>query len=115
MEVSLAALCAKEFTSKAINHFSNGSEWIGTQLLSDIKLAELEARLTKGFGLAMARHVSIGEIEKELRLFADMLATEKLITDPAIAMKTSPTIFEIISEKQRGKLQLLQTGSPLLF
>jgi Cu(I)/Ag(I) efflux system membrane protein CusA/SilA len=103
MEASLAALCAKEFTSKAINHFSNGSEWIGTPLLSDIKLAELEARLTKGFGLAMARHVSIGEIEKELRLFADMLASEKLITDPATAMKTAPNLIEVISEKITGK------------
>ena len=104
METALAALCAKEFTSKAVNHFANGSEWLGPKTpLAETKMAEFEARLPTGFGLAMARHTSIGEIEKELRLFADFLASEKLISNPVAAMKPLPTLTETINEKLTGK------------
>ncbi|NBR07480.1 MAG: efflux RND transporter permease subunit [Planctomycetes bacterium] len=108
MEASLASNCTRELVSKAYNHFVNTSEWIGPKnFLDDAKLAELEKQLSTGFGLAMARHISIGEIEKELRRLADFLTSEKLLTDPAAAMKASPTLLEILGEKTTGKATTL--------
>ena len=108
MESALAGICSTQFITRAYDHFAGTPEWMGPLTpISEAKIKEFESKLVPGFGVSLARHVAIGEIEKELRVFANLLAAEKLIAIPANAMKINPDFLEIISEKITGKPRTL--------
>jgi Cu(I)/Ag(I) efflux system membrane protein CusA/SilA len=108
MESSLSKICSNRFITVAYEHFAKSKEWIGPETgISEAKIKEFESKLVPGFGASMARHVAIGEIEKELKVFANLLASEKSISIPANAMKIHPDFLEIITEKITGKPKTL--------
>lgn len=108
LEFLLAKTCSTQFITKAYEHFAGTTNWLGeTTSISEAKIKEFESKLTPGLGTSLARNISMGEIEKELRIFANLLNAEKLIDSPANALKINPNFLEIISEKITGKPKTL--------
>lgn len=104
LEVELASQLSRDFIRLAYRHIARTKDWKGP---SGTITPELESNLTgkllSGFGLAMARHVSVGEVEKQLRELASDLAQKQWIADPAQALKLNPSLTELLVEKASGR------------
>ncbi len=103
-ERDLAQRMSAELVQRIVNHCANGSQWLGPDKNpSPDLLSEMKARLLPGIGVAMATHLSPGELEKQARLLADALAEKKWITDTPLALQVTPNLLEKIRERITGK------------
>ena len=108
MERELAPRLGMELIQRVLSHCTGGSQWLGPDKTpSPELLLEMNTHLLSGIGLAMARHISPGEVEKQARLLTEVLAEKKLLKDPAEAMQVIPTALEYVRSRISGKPPVL--------
>ncbi len=100
LEAELGSTMSTAFVRFALNYFFATKEWINPAVkVSDDLVATFEKKLLPGFGLALARHISLGEIEKQLKQLAEALEQEKYLIEPATALKLNLSTLDLLKEK----------------